>query len=359
MQKISIVYSCNDAYVPFTYISIVSLIQHSSIANSYNIYILYSDISKENQRYLEELQRQNIRIFLINVSEYKKQYETDFTLSFHFSIETYYRFFLSQLFSNLDKIIYIDADTLVQKDVAELFTIDIGNNYLGVTRDCEIIRSSNLYGEKYSDYFTRILGLKYLKNYFQAGVMIVNLKRWREDKIQQKLLERLKEVKTPQFVDQDILNSVCQENVVFIKQNWNYTWHILFMDKQYYCHIGAPYNRKYENARKQPYIIHFTGQNFKPLNYPCLQESKLFWYYARRTPFYEELLFRSIQLNLASNMPFSELINLANYSKNRFNYYRCKLLSKITLGKLRKHYKEKRKKLKSKLKQVRKFLKGK
>lgn len=58
-------------------------------------------------------------------------------------------------------------------------------------------------------------------------------------------------------------------------------------------------------------------------------------------------------------MPFSELINLANYSKNRFNYYRCKLLSKITLGKLRKHYKEKRKKLKSKLKQVRKFLKGK
>ena len=146
---------------------------------------------------------------------------------------------------------------------------------------------------------------------------------------------------------------------MFIKQNWNYTWHILFMDKQYYCHIGAPYNRKYENARKQPYIIHFTGQNFKPLNYPCLQESKLFWYYARRTPFYEELLFRSIQLNLASNMPFSELINLANYSKNRFNYYRCKLLSKITLGKLRKHYKEKRKKLKFKLKQVRKFLKGK
>ena len=355
----SIVYSCNNDYVPFTYISIVSLIQHSSIMNNYNIYILYSDISKENQKYLRELQQQNIRIFLIDVSKIKKQYGPDFATNFHFSIETYYRFFLPQLFPNLDKIIYIDADTIVLKDVSKLFTIDIANNYIGVTRDCEIIRSSNLYGEKYSDYFTKILGLKNIKNYFQAGVMIVNLKKWREDKIQQKLLERLKEVKKPQFVDQDILNSVCQENVMFIEQNWNYTWHIPIIDKQYYQHIGIPYNRNYEKAKIQPYIIHFTGQNFKPLNYPWLPESKLFWQYARQTPFYEELLFKSMQLNLSSNLLFPTMVNLVNYSKNRFNYYRCKLLANLTFGKMRKHYKDKKKKLKAKIKAVKQFLKEK
>lgn len=51
--------------------------------------------------------------------------------------------------------------------------------------------------------------------------------------------------------------------------------------------------------------------------------------------------------------------DVANYSRNRFNYYRYKFLSKITFDKMRKHYKKKRKELKSKLKQVRKFLKGK
>ena len=53
------------------------------------------------------------------------------------------------------------------------------------------------------------------------------------------------------------------------------------------------------------------------------------------------------------------LQNIANYSSNRLNYYRCKLLSKITFGKMRKHYKNKRKDLKLKIKQVKQFLKRK
>ena len=48
-----------------------------------------------------------------------------------------------------------------------------------------------------------------------------------------------------------------------------------------------------------------------------------------------------------------------DYSKNRFNYYRCKLLANLTFGKMRKHYKDKKKKLKAKIKAVKQFLKEK
>lgn len=56
---------------------------------------------------------------------------------------------------------------------------------------------------------------------------------------------------------------------------------------------------------------------------------------------------------------FSAATNLVNYSKNRFNYYRCKLLSNLTFGNMQRHYKDKKKKLKAKIKEVRRFLKGK
>ena len=50
--------------------------------------------------------------------------------------------------------------------------------------------------------------------------------------------------------------------------------------------------------------------------------------------------------------------DIANYSKNRFNYYRCRLLANVTFGKMRKHYKNKKKELKAKIKAVRRFLKS-
>jgi len=96
-------------------------------------------------------------------------------------------------------------------------------------------------------------------------------------------------VKTPRFVDQDILNAVCQNKVCFIPQNWDYTWHIPLFDENYLNHIPAPYNRQYESARQAPHIIHFTGENCKPVDYPNLPEAKLFWQYVDASPYYDEL----------------------------------------------------------------------
>ena len=286
-MNITIVFSINNDYAPYLYICLKSLLAHIKPCDKYKAYILYTELSAEHQENLLKLQQDNLKIEFINVEGIIGRYKENFSLNNHFTIETYYRFFLPDIFPEFDKVLYLDADTLIMRDIAPLFSIDIGSNYLGVTHDCEIVRMSDLAGTVYSDYFRKTLGVK-IENYFQAGVMIVNLAKMRQNNITDKLLSALKKIGTPKFVDQDILNMVCQNNVLFIPQNWDYTWHLQFMGDDYLQHIGGKLALEYQAAKENPYIIHFTGNNMKPINYPKTAESKMFLELAKDSPYYAE-----------------------------------------------------------------------
>lgn len=340
---IPVIYSSDDNYIPYLYCSIKSLIDYTATENHYRIYILNTEISEENKQQILTLRQNNIDILFVDVTKVVADYSKDiFSLSYHFTIETYYRFFLSELFSDLDKVLYMDGDTIVQKDISELFSIDIGDNYLGVTHDCEIVRATNVLGSEYSDYFEKILGVD-INSYFQAGVMIINLNKWRKDNIQQKLINRLLEVKTPKYVDQDILNSVCKGKIKFIPQNWNYNWHIPFIDDDYYENIGAPLNNNYESAKNNPYIIHFTGDNYKPINYPTRQDALIFWKYAAQSPYFDFFLKNLITALMKKNAKILAL-------QKKIKIYQ--LLQKITFGKISKRFHKKSDKKKRQLRRL-------
>jgi lipopolysaccharide biosynthesis glycosyltransferase len=241
---------------------------------------------------------------------------------------------------------------LVLKDVKELFDIDIGDNYLGVTRDMSVIYSITKNKIDKYDYY-KTLGLKRHEDYFNSGCMICNVKKMREDDLTKKLIEKLCEIKKPRFVDQCILNAVCHNQVKYISNNWNFTWHILLDDRRL-SHLPSPYKEDYLNAFADPYMIHFTANGKKPWINPALQKSDIWWEYARMTPFYEEILYK----NLRQQQPnMYQVKNAINYKKNRLRYWRYKILSKITFGATRKKYKGKRKAFKEKLRQAREFLK--
>ena len=266
----------------------------------------------------------------IDMTKIIKNYKDTFLTTLHFTPETYYRFFLPQIFPNLDKVLYLDADTLVMKDIAELFKINIGDNYIGATHDCEIIRMNNK-DHTYTDYFKNKLKVK-VENYFQAGVMLLNLSKMSKDNITDKLLDALKRIGSPKFVDQDILNIVCQGKVKFIPQNWDYTWHLPLVDKNYLDNLPQTFRKDYENARKFPYIVHFTGNETKPTDYPNLPEAKLFFEYAQKSPYYSQI---KNKLEISNNKKLKRISIL----QRKIKKYR--LLNMITFGILRKKYNKK------------------
>ncbi len=370
-NNVPVIFSSDLNYSLYLGVCIKSLIANSSLQNNYDIIILDGGISQLVKQKILSLQQKNVSIRFYDVSDILKNYDLSiFKTRLHFTVSTYYRFFLPQICQNYQKVLYIDCDSVICKDVAELYQIDIGNNYFGSTHDIQIILSITQ-NPNAASYYKDILKLKNPNNYFQCGCLICNIKEMKKNNLTDKLIQRLQEVKNPKYVDQCILNSVCEGKVKFIPQNWNYTWHLPIAYKCYQNFLPKYWQEQYEIARQDSYIIHFTGIGMKPWLNPALEKAEYFWQYARQTPFYEEILYKNLKVSPAQNITqnvtkqitqvtdMSIVKDIANYSKNRFNYYRCKIMANLTFGKMRKHYKEKKRALKAKIKAVRRFLKGK
>ncbi len=356
---IPIVFSSDDNYAPYLGVCIHSAIAHMSSSHQYIIYILDGGISPRHKAMISSLTEKHIQIKFIAISEYLRKYNiTQFPLTLHFTVATYYRFFLPEIFPALDKLIYLDCDTIVLRDLADLFRTDISHYYLAATRDLEITRACNTLPAGHANYYLKILKMDDYTNYIQAGCMLCNLREMRKNNLTQKLFEKLNEIKTPRFVDQCIINAVCEHHIRFLENQWNYTWHLPFWDKDYDKHLPEPFRTMYLKAQDDPYIVHFTGQGVKPWLRPDWSYSHLFWQYARETPFYEEILYQNISALPAHNTNSKQLLQqLANRHKISLQYYRCKILSKITWGKKRQHYKQKRDALHKQVRQIRNFLK--
>lgn len=322
------------------------MLTHIKSNDKYNIYVLYTNLDEKHKNNILSLEQPNLRITFIDVTQKTTKYNDIFSVNAHFTIEVYYRFFLPQLFPNFDKVLYLDSDILINADIAPLFNIDIGNNYLGVTHDCGAVDMVNAGNTKFAKYVDQTLGVN-VKNYFQSGVMLVNLKQMRKDNITQKLLIALERIKTPLLPDQDILNMVCRNNIQYIPQKWNYTWHLPFVDDDYLKHIGGALARQYQKAQLNPCIIHFTGNGMKPINYPLAAEARLFWNYAKNTPYYNEL---KNKMNVCYDKAKREVRSIEKKIK------KYKLLNIMTLGFQSKKYKKKIKKKQLKLKNIKKYI---
>lgn len=347
-RNIPVVFSSDNNYAPYLYVCLKSLLAHVKSCDKYKAYILYTELSECHQKNLLNLQTDNLKIEFINVETIISKYKDNFLINNHFTIETYYRFFLPRIFPKLDKVLYLDADTLILHDIAPLFSIDIGDNYLGVTHDCEIVRMSNLDDTEYSDYFIKTLCVK-IENYFQAGVMLVNLEKMRQDNIIEKLLSALIKIGTPKFVDQDILNKVCQRKVKFISQIWNYTWHLRFIDDDYLDHIGSPLSEEYKNAQLNPAIIHFTGNKMKPTDFPNTKEAKEFAEFVKNSPYFEFF---------ENKRHVSEQINLKKIKKIKRKIFKYKMLNLLTIGMFYHKYSQKITRKELELNRFTKYVKG-
>ena len=129
------------------------------------------------------------------------------------SIATYYRCLLSRILPvNIDKILYMDCDIVVLNDISEFWNTDITQYAIGCIEDI---------GSDEEEYYSR---LQYDKkySYFNAGVLLINLKYWREHKIdemcEQYFLAHSDRIR---FNDQDLLNALLYKDKLFVPFRWN------------------------------------------------------------------------------------------------------------------------------------------
>ena len=355
-NNIAICMATDATYLPYLSVTIKSIIDHANPCYNYDINILYEKLSVAQQRKILLMKTSNV-----SLQCYRAQYGESFRVCSHFTAATYDRFFVLDLFQKYSKILYLDCDVVVNKDIAELYSTQLDEKYLlGAARDYEVIRRSTKDKNWGISYIEKFLGLKQISNYFQAGVLLLNISQLRKEKIFDRLISTLQRIKTPRFVDQDILNIVCEGRVFYIDPKWNVEFHIPIWSADWMQTMPAKSLYEYIECRDDPWIVHYAGSK-KPWQNPAFEMSEYFWKVARHTPFYEEILYHHIkQVSVINNQDegdfFSKLRNVGLLSDYRRKLKRTNFKIYIAWGERKKHYIKRKEQLENKIKEIEKFL---
>lgn len=289
-NNIPIVLSSNDKFTPYLSTFIESLMQKSSNGYNYDLIVLHKDISDKNIQILQEqvgkMNNFSIRFFDI---EYMLK-NIKLFVDKHLSVETYFRLLIQDILPHHSKVLYLDCDMVMMDDAAKLYNEDIEGYLLGAVKDIDYLGVENSDNER-KIYSKTILKLANPFEYFQAGVLLLNLDEFRKKFTVQELLDVAKSYNWKHH-DQDILNYLCQGNVKFLNQDWNLIidWQENGKNRIDILKL-APKDIfiEYMQARKKPKIIHYAGY-IKPWSQPECDYSREFWKYAKESPYYEVIL---------------------------------------------------------------------
>lgn len=266
LEVIPIFYAVDDGYVPFLAVSIHSLIENSSKEYYYAIKVLYTNICEENKKKILKYERDNVKIEFVDLNYYIEEIKDKLFTRDYYTKTTYFRLFIPNIYPQYNKVIYLDSDTVLLGDVAELYLQDMGSNLVAVVPD-DIIQNEEIFQE----YVEKVVGVADYRKYFNAGVLVMNLDEMRKSKFQEKFLYLLETVKFAVVQDQDYLNRLCKGRTKILENGWN--------------RMPVPNNKtKVEKLN----LIHYN-LNYKPWHYDGIVYEEYFWQYAEKTEYYEDI----------------------------------------------------------------------
>ena len=262
-EPINIVLITDSRYVPPTATSISSAIKNKCPESVYNFYVITENITEQDESMLMRLKGlapKKVSINLIPQKEPDLPYENmqrflQYKVGMH-------KIYLPKTLKELDKVIYMDSDTIVLKDLHELFDIDVTDVYAAVAKDGIFYRFPKEMAE---------MGLDKRGFYFNSGVMLYNLALQRKDNITEKLVEYIK-THEDFFGDQDVLNMVFGDKLKLMSYRYNCISTFFEADDLHFLstYFGEPLPKDtfyiYENAT----VLHYAGdkpwqENYKPL----------------------------------------------------------------------------------------------
>lgn len=300
-EVIPIFWACDRNFVKYTIVSLRSVMANASKEYRYKAYILHTDIQPEMQDRIKTMCEEHFEICFVDVKTYLDTVSDHLPIRDYYSKTTYYRMFIAEMFPEYEKAIYIDSDTIVLGDMAELYHKDLKDFYVGAAHE-QVMMQTDVYG----DYAEKVLGID-RNNYFNAGLLLINCKAFRENKILEQFVELLDEYTFVVTQDEDYLNLLCKDKVLWLEQQWN---------MEVFGEI--PYR---EDTFK---VLHYIMVS-KPWHYEDCRFGEYFWQYARETFVYAEI--RQVLENYTDeehkkdSLCCERLMQTAVYEINKENNY--------------------------------------
>lgn len=263
---VPIVFAVDNNYAPYLSVTIKSILENSSQDRLYRFFVLNTGISKEYEEKLIASTDEKSSIEFIDVDKRLNAITEKLPLRDYYTNTIYYRLFIPSLFPEYDKILYLDSDIVVLKDICEMFDTDITGKLVGAIRE-EVMTTVKVF----SDYSEECLDVPH-GEYFNSGVLLINAKAFREKDVEGQFVSLLKRFKFVVAPDQDYLNVICNKNVHYFDLGWN---------KMPLKEVDFP--------TEQLKLVHYK-LFYKPWFYKNVMYDEYFWKYAKKSPFYSEIV---------------------------------------------------------------------
>jgi lipopolysaccharide biosynthesis glycosyltransferase len=313
LTKVSVAFICDSYYVIPTAVAITSLIQNKNQNTYYDIYIIAADLSENEFEKFYEFRGSNTDIHIIKASLEKFNC---FKKNEYITLAAFLKFDLPDLIPKPNKVLYLDSDVLIQKDLSNLFEINIKDCYAGVIKN--IFMTANDFN---------------IKNYFNSGVMLLNLDMMRENNASTALFNIRRSINQWTFMDQDCFNIYFDEKVKLLPLIYNFFYSLFLHEKLTLEDINKIYGTHYSSLydiKKDCCIIHLVG-HYKPWIYFDGDFVSEWDEYFRKSPFkFYKLKRKSVKLH-----KFILSHNIIRHPYIFFKYWRSYGF-KIAIAKVRK-----------------------
>jgi lipopolysaccharide biosynthesis glycosyltransferase len=274
-SPIAIAFAADANYTMPLAVTIQSLLANFNDERAIVVFVLDGGVTDaQKRRIAKSIPAQKVELFWVQPSQHILD---KLPVSEKYPISIYYRLLLPQIVpDHIRKIIYLDADLVVKGNIAQLWDLPLDEYYaLAVPNLCQrtMAMAKHLDHEKY--------GISPDCKYFNTGVLVINLEKWRSDHISEQAINFL-EANTDNviFPDQDALNIVLAGKWKELDPRWN-QMHALHT---YSSWEESPYDKDlFTQVLYNPYIVHFTTPP-KPWHTGCQHpQQNLFFQYLDMT----------------------------------------------------------------------------
>lgn len=260
---IPVFFATDNNYAPFVPVTLESILDNCTKEYLYHFHILTTDLEKKYEEAISKYESENVKIEFISLRNMLTRIKVKFHLRDYYSIETYYRFFIANMFPQYDKVLYMDCDIAVLGDIAELYNTDITGLFLAASPE-EVMAEIKVFG----DYVEKALDVP-VEQYFNAGIMVMNLAEFRKENIEKKFFELINRFRFRVTQDEDYLNVLCKGKTKILDLGWNKT---------------SFKNDKFDDKNLK--LVHYKI-NWKPWKNKDVLYEEYFWKYAKKTEFYD------------------------------------------------------------------------
>lgn len=253
-EELTVVYASNDGYARHLGTSMCSLFDKNRDFSGIHVYVLSMGLSVESREALGQIaKRFRRKLTFVEMGNLRERFDYEVDTG-GYDISIMLRLFMGEMLPpEVERVLYLDCDTVVVRSLKRLWRENLCGNVVGAVMEPTIYREVK-----------ETIGLALADPYYNSGVLLVDLKRWREEAVQRQLLDFWQEKGGKLFAsDQDVINGTLKGRIRALKPEYNFFTNYRYFSYGTLVRHASSYRAVSKEdltaAKRHPVIIHYMG----------------------------------------------------------------------------------------------------